>query len=85
MSSQSTVPAPAPLPLHPATSKILIIGAGTFGLSTAYYLQEDGFKDITVLDKAAELPALDAASTDINKGMYHMILARFPSQCGHER
>ncbi|KIK22355.1 hypothetical protein PISMIDRAFT_505957 [Pisolithus microcarpus 441] len=67
MSSQSTVPAPAPLPLHPATSKILIIGAGTFGLSTAYHLQEDGFKDITVLDKAAELPALDAASTDINK------------------
>ncbi|KAI6168676.1 FAD dependent oxidoreductase [Pisolithus thermaeus] len=67
MSSQSTIPAPAPPPLHPATSKILIIGAGTFGLSTAYHLQEEGFKDITILDKAAELPALDAASTDINK------------------
>ncbi|KAI6111974.1 FAD dependent oxidoreductase [Pisolithus croceorrhizus] len=67
MSPQSTIPAPAPPPLHPATSKILIIGAGTFGLSTAYHLQDDGFQDITILDKAAELPALDAASTDINK------------------
>ncbi|KAI6009849.1 FAD dependent oxidoreductase [Pisolithus marmoratus] len=68
MSFQSaTVPAPTPPPLDPATSKILIIGAGAFGLSTAYHLQEDGFKDITVLDKAVELPALDAASSDINK------------------
>lgn len=55
--------------LDPATSKILIIGAGVFGLSTAYHLQENGFKNIVVLDKAVELPARDAASTDINKGV----------------
>jgi len=57
-------------PLDPATSKILIIGAGTFGLSTAYHLQEGGFRDMVVLDRAVELPARDAASTDINKGVY---------------
>ncbi|KAI6007717.1 FAD dependent oxidoreductase [Pisolithus orientalis] len=67
MSFQSTIPPPVLPPLDPATSRILIVGAGVFGLSTAYHLQEDGFKDITILDKADELPALDAASTDINK------------------
>ena len=61
-----------PAPLDPATSKILIIGAGMFGLSTAYHLQEDGFRDVVVLDRAVELPAKDAASTDINKSVYHV-------------
>ncbi|KAJ8475385.1 hypothetical protein ONZ45_g15631 [Pleurotus djamor] len=47
--------------------KILIIGAGCFGLSTAYHLLQRGFTDVTVLDKAETLPAEDAASNDLNK------------------
>ncbi|CCL99199.1 uncharacterized protein FIBRA_01214 [Fibroporia radiculosa] len=48
-------------------SEILIIGAGCFGLSTAYHLLKRGFAHITVLDSASELPAPEAASTDMNK------------------
>ncbi|KAF8608241.1 FAD dependent oxidoreductase [Ceratobasidium sp. AG-I] len=49
---------------HPS---VLIVGAGCFGLSTAYDLLERGYKDITIIDRATELPAPDAASTDLNK------------------
>ncbi|KAI0918968.1 hypothetical protein AcW1_003527 [Taiwanofungus camphoratus] len=49
------------------TSEILIVGAGCFGLSTAYHLLKRGFTRVTVLDRSAELPAPDAASTDLNK------------------
>jgi sarcosine oxidase / L-pipecolate oxidase len=47
---------------------ILIVGAGCFGLSTAYHLLERGFNRLTVVDRAEVLPAQDAASTDLNKG-----------------
>ncbi|KAH8087840.1 FAD dependent oxidoreductase [Cristinia sonorae] len=47
--------------------KIVIVGAGCFGLSTAYHLLKRGFTSVTVLDKSATLPAPDAASTDLNK------------------
>ncbi|KAF9228404.1 FAD dependent oxidoreductase [Gyrodon lividus] len=71
MASPSQAPlAPATSPPPPTlskTSKILIIGAGTFGLSTALHLLKRGYRDVTVLDRAAEVPAVDAASTDINK------------------
>lgn len=53
--------------LNKKTSRILIIGAGVFGVSTAYHLLKRGYKDITIVDRANELPAPDAASTDINK------------------
>ncbi|KAI0783071.1 FAD dependent oxidoreductase [Abortiporus biennis] len=49
------------------SSKILIVGAGCFGLSTAYHLLKRGFTSITILDRSSVLPAPDAASTDINK------------------
>ncbi|KAH9942218.1 FAD dependent oxidoreductase [Epithele typhae] len=48
-------------------SHVLIVGAGCFGLSTAYHLLKRGYKNVTVIDRAPELPAADAASTDINK------------------
>ncbi|KAF9243140.1 FAD dependent oxidoreductase [Melanogaster broomeanus] len=67
MSPSSLAPStPAPPPLV-KTSKILIVGAGVFGLSTALHLLERGYGDVTVLDRAGDLPAVDAASTDINK------------------
>ena len=48
-------------------SPIVIVGAGCFGLSTAYHLLKRGFTDVTVLDRAEALPARDAASNDLNK------------------
>jgi len=52
----------------PATNaKIVIVGAGCFGLSTAYHLLKRGYTAVTVLDRAENLPAPDAASTDLNK------------------
>ena len=32
-------------------AKIVIIGAGMFGLSTAYQLASEGYRDILVLDR----------------------------------
>ena len=55
-------------------SQILIVGAGCFGLSTAYHLLKRGYKNITMIDRAAALPAADAASTDINKSMFTLFL-----------
>ena len=50
------------------TSRITIVGAGVFGLSTADHLRRRGYTSITVLDRSEVLPAPDAASCDINKG-----------------
>src|SRR6266852_2016492 len=46
---------------------VVIVGAGCFGISTAYYRLQRGFTDVTVLDRSERLPAPDAASTDLNK------------------
>lgn len=49
------------------SDKILIVGAGCFGISTAYHLLERGYINVTVIDRSDTLPAPDAASTDISK------------------
>ncbi|KAK6858826.1 FAD dependent oxidoreductase [Apiospora arundinis] len=46
---------------------ILIIGGGTFGLSTAYHFAKAGFSDITVLEKSTTVPPVDSAGNDLNK------------------
>ncbi|WWC66980.1 uncharacterized protein I206_100887 [Kwoniella pini CBS 10737] len=47
---------------------VLIIGAGELGASTAVSLLRSGkYGKVTVIDRAETLPALDAASCDINK------------------
>jgi sarcosine oxidase/L-pipecolate oxidase len=46
---------------------ILIVGAGAWGASTAVALLQSGKYTVSLLDRAAVLPAEDAASTDINK------------------
>ncbi|THW28926.1 putative sarcosine oxidase [Aureobasidium pullulans] len=46
--------------------KILIIGTGTFGASTAYHLAKKGYTNITCIDKWP-YPSLDSAGYDINK------------------
>jgi sarcosine oxidase/L-pipecolate oxidase len=48
--------------------RVLIVGAGCFGISTAYHLLQRGFADVTVIDRSEKLPASDAASTDLHKG-----------------
>ncbi|KAG9094764.1 hypothetical protein FRC06_010499 [Ceratobasidium sp. 370] len=45
-------------------TSVLVLGAGCFGLSTAYELLIRGCRDVTIIDRAHELPAPDAASTD---------------------
>ncbi|KAL4810958.1 FAD dependent oxidoreductase [Aspergillus unguis] len=48
------------------SKSILIIGGGTFGTSTAYHLTQQGYTNITVLDRFP-VPSLEAAGNDINK------------------
>ncbi|KAG6813524.1 hypothetical protein H0H92_010229 [Tricholoma furcatifolium] len=48
-------------------TKVVIVGAGCFGVSTAYHLLKRGFTDVTILDRSPSLPAPDAASNDINR------------------
>lgn len=48
---------------------IAIIGGGAFGLSTAYELSQQGYADITVFEKDAEIPSRWSAANDLNKIM----------------
>lgn len=47
--------------------RVLIVGGGTFGLSTAYHLAKSGYTDITVLDKCEFVPSAASAGNDLNK------------------
>ncbi|KAI0906168.1 FAD dependent oxidoreductase [Ustulina deusta] len=62
-----------PISLHP-DSKILIIGSGVFGLSTALWLARSGYRRITVFDMQDTgthgydpQAGIESASADINK------------------
>ncbi|GAA5865610.1 hypothetical protein JCM1840_001460 [Sporobolomyces johnsonii] len=58
---------PAPHPLQ----RVLVVGAGEFGSSAALALAEGPYRGradlITLLERGAEPPAIDAASSDLNK------------------
>ncbi|KAL4893024.1 FAD dependent oxidoreductase [Aspergillus ambiguus] len=47
-------------------NKIVIIGAGIFGLSTAYQLASEGYRNIVVLDRHMP-PVPDGSSSDISR------------------
>ncbi|KAF4851672.1 L-saccharopine oxidase [Colletotrichum siamense] len=47
-------------------SSIVIIGAGTFGISTAYHLAKRGYTSIRCIDRHP-VPSLDSAAYDLNK------------------
>ncbi|SPO01041.1 related to fructosyl amino acid oxidase [Cephalotrichum gorgonifer] len=49
------------------SKRVLIVGGGTFGLSTAYHLAKSGYTNVTVLDKGAYLPSDASAGNDLNK------------------
>lgn len=54
--------------------RIVIVGAGCFGVSTAYHLLERGFINVSIIERSETLPAKDAASNDINRSLcYHFI------------
>ncbi|QKX60220.1 uncharacterized protein TRUGW13939_07363 [Talaromyces rugulosus] len=53
---------------------VLILGAGCFGLATAYHLASKGYSQITVLDKADEIPSHFSAGFDLNK----VVRAEYP-------
>ncbi|KAL7785505.1 FAD dependent oxidoreductase [Trichoderma ceciliae] len=46
---------------------VIIVGAGAFGLSTALHLSQAGYADITVFDRASEIPSPYSAANDLNK------------------
>lgn len=46
---------------------VIIVGAGAFGLSTALHLLQDGYTDVTVLERGDEIPSRYSAANDINK------------------
>ncbi|KAI1385574.1 FAD dependent oxidoreductase [Hypoxylon trugodes] len=48
-------------------TSILILGAGTFGLSTAYHLAKAGYTNVTVLEKSPTFPPELSAGNDLNK------------------
>ncbi|OBT68206.1 hypothetical protein VE03_02381 [Pseudogymnoascus sp. 23342-1-I1] len=47
-------------------TSILVIGSGTWGISTAYHLAKRGYSRITCIDKHP-YPSLDSAGYDLNK------------------
>jgi len=51
------------------TEKIIIIGAGAFGLSTALELSRNDYADITVFEKDENIPSRWSAANDLNKIM----------------
>lgn len=53
--------------------KIVIIGAGCFGISTAYHLLKRGFEGITIVERSMEFPAKDASSNDINRSKWNSV------------
>ena len=53
-----------------STSSILVIGAGTWGCSTALHLARRGYTNVKVLDPHP-VPSPIAAGNDINKIMEH--------------
>ena len=48
------------------SQRIVIVGAGVFGLGTAYRLKEEGYRSVTVLDRALP-PVPDGSSNDISR------------------
>lgn len=61
------------------SSSIIIVGAGTWGCSTALHLARRGYKNVIVLDPHP-VPSPIAAGNDINKIMEHRELKGLHSQ-----
>lgn len=62
-----------------ADEHVLIVGAGTFGLSTAVELLRKGHKNLTLLD-AYPIPSLISAGNDVNKVFQSTVEDKFDSE-----
>ena len=48
-------------------SRIIIVGAGAWGLSTALHLNASGYRNVTVFDRSEAIPSTYSAANDLNK------------------
>jgi sarcosine oxidase/L-pipecolate oxidase len=48
-------------------SRVVILGGGAWGLSTALHLTLAGYTDITILERAETIPSPFSAAYDLNK------------------
>ncbi|KAF8622651.1 hypothetical protein AX15_006762 [Amanita polypyramis BW_CC] len=64
--------------------KLVIVGAGCFGVSTAYHLLKRGFTNISIIERSEVLPAKDAASNDMNKIVRSSYADSFYAELGRE-
>lgn len=48
-------------------ASIIIVGAGAWGLSTALHLTNAGYTNITVYERAEQIPSQYSAAWDLNK------------------
>lgn len=46
---------------------VIIIGGGTFGLSTALHLTRNGYTNISVFEADDQIPSRYSAANDLNK------------------
>ncbi|KAI1624421.1 oxygen oxidoreductase [Exophiala viscosa] len=49
------------------TESVTVVGAGAWGLSTALHLINAGYTDVTVFDRASEIPSPYSGAYDLNK------------------
>ena len=65
MSASTTV---VDFAMFPPKPSVRIVGAGALGSATAVSLLQSGnYSKITIIDRSPVLPAVDAASCDINE------------------
>jgi len=48
-------------------SPVIIVGGGAWGLSTALHMTESGYTNITVYERATQIPSPYSAAWDLNK------------------
>ena len=48
-------------------SSVLILGGGAWGLSTALHMSNSGYVDLTVIERAEQIPSRYSAAWDLNK------------------
>ena len=48
-------------------SPVLILGGGSWGLSTALHMSNSGYVDLTVIERAEQIPSRYSAAWDLNK------------------
>ncbi|CCH41315.1 hypothetical protein BN7_854 [Wickerhamomyces ciferrii] len=67
----------------PEDSKIIIVGGGTFGLSTALWLLRKNYKNVTVLDPFP-VPSEISAGNDVNKLIQSSYINKFHDELSKE-